>query len=833
MTYSIQQIATIIKGKLTQQGDDAIIEQLLIDSRKLIIPATTLFFALPGPRREGHAFIQELYDAGVRNFVVSKMAEPAGFSEANFIEVNDVLAALQHLAIDHRKKFNIPVIGITGSNGKTIVKEFLNQLLEEDFHIVRSPRSYNSQIGVPLSVWQLNEQHQLGIFEAGISQSGEMEKLERIIQPTIGVITNIGEAHSEGFVNMRQKVNEKLQLFRHASTLVYCKDYPDINEGIAAYLQHMRDSSNLQYFSWSSKTSARLQVTSILKSENTTYINASYEPTGEELSLQVPFRDDAYVENAITCWCVMLQMKIPQATINKRMQSLQVVPMRLELKKATNNCSVINDSYSADLSSLRVALDFLAQQHQHKRKTVILSDILQSGKSDAALYMEVAQLLEARKINRLIGIGEKIQKNYRAFEKIPGLEISFYPSTEMFRDQFYQLNFSNETILLKGARVFAFEQISQMLEQKVHQTVLEINLDALLANLKEYQKYLAPTTKIMAMVKAFSYGSGSYEIANLLQFQKVDYLAVAYADEGVELRKAGITLPIMVMNPESSTFDALVQFNLEPDLYAMEELLRFEAYLEQRQIKQFSVHIELETGMNRLGFSPADLPELLVKLQSQRFRVQSVFSHLAASEDPEQDEFTQAQGAQYLEACTQIEESLGYSFLRHIANTAGIIRHPNWQLDMVRLGIGLYGIDSAASGRLTLQPVTRLKTTIAQIKHLHAGETIGYGRSGKVKQPMTIATVRLGYADGYPRRLSNGVGKMMVNGIEAPVVGSVCMDMTMIDITNVPDAKEGGDVIVFGTELPVEKLAKWANTIPYEIMTSISQRVKRVYYGES
>lgn len=833
MQYTISNIAQIVKGKLLQQElDNTVIDRLLLDSRKVLFPATSLFFALKGGRRDGHNYLQETYEKGVRNFIVSEVPEME-LRGANIVQVKDTLVALQTLATSHRKQFHFPVIGITGSNGKTIVKEWLNQLLEADYNIVKSPKSYNSQIGVPLSVWQINEQNDLGIFEAGISQSGEMEKIEKILQPTVGVFTNIGEAHSQGFMSMRQKVNEKLQLFKHVSTLIYCKDYSEINEGIASYLHQFQQAESrpdIKLFDWSAKTNATLRITAIQKQGHSTTINAEYN--SEKISIKVPFIDDASIENAITCWCVLLHKAIPQETIAERMLQLTQVSMRLELKKGTNNCSIINDSYSSDISSLKIALDFLAQQQQHPKRTVILSDILQSAESDAELYDLVAKTLKEKHINRLIGIGDHIGRHHKSFEKADGLEVHFYPSTDAFKKDFYRHNFNNESILLKGARVFKFEQISRLLEQKAHQTVLEINLEAFANNLKVYQQLLQPSTKMMAMVKAFSYGSGSYEIANLLQFHKVDYLAVAYADEGVELRKAGITMPIMVMNPEESSYDAIVQFELQPDLFSFQGLHNFDKFLKQQNITNFPVHVELETGMNRLGFALEDLSQLLEALQKSSFKVQSVFSHLAASEDANEDEFTKQQGEKLLKACAAIEEKLGYPFIKHIANSAGILRHPQLQLDMVRLGIGLYGVDSAESGKLPLQEVSTLKTTIAQIKHLHAKDTVGYNRRGKGKKNTVIATVRIGYADGYERRLGNGIGKMLVKGKLAPVIGSVCMDMTMIDITDIEDVKEGDEVIVFGNGLSIVDVAKWAGTIPYEIMTGISQRVKRVYFEE-
>ncbi len=815
-----------------QQGATAIIEYLLPDSRKVLFPATSLFFALKGPRRNGHSFLSEAYDKGVRNFVVSQEAGSNLPPDANIIIVKDTLQALQTLAAWHRKQFSFPVIGITGSNGKTIVKEWLNQLLEEKYAIVRSPKSYNSQTGVPLSVWQMNSQYTLGLFEAGISQGSEMDKLEKIIQPDIGIFTNIGEAHSGGFFNLRQKVKEKLQLFSHAQTLIYCSDYPEINEAVVELVQQLRNQpgDKLNLFTWSTKTDATFRISSLMKDDAFTYVTALYKET--ELSFKIPFTDDASLENAITCYCTLLHLGIDNRYIQEHIQKLAPVAMRLEQKRGINNCSIINDSYSADLSSLKIALDFLARQQQHTRKTIILSDIPESGKSEKELYQVVAATLHEKKISRFIGIGPQLIKHRNIFEATVGLESSLYANMDAFKKNFYHLKFQNETILLKGARIFEFEQILPLLEQKVHQTVLEINLSSVLHNLQQYQQVLTPSTKIMAMVKASSYGSGSYEIASILQFHKVDYLAVAYADEGVELRKGGISLPIMVMNAEPNTFDALVQFDLEPDIYSLELLHSFDAYLKKEGLPQFAVHIELETGMNRLGFNTDDMVLLSEKLAASSCKVQSVFTHLVASEDPASEDFTLQQAEKYFNAVAVLKKQLSYPFIQHMANSAAILRYPQLQLDMVRLGIGLYGIDSGATNRLDLKEVSSLKTTIAQIKHLKKGETIGYGRKGIATNNTVIATVRLGYADGYPRRLSNGKGKMLVNGKQAPVIGIISMDMTMLDITDAGHVEEGDEVIVFGQQLSVQQVAVWADTIPYEIMTGISQRVKRVYFEE-
>ena len=829
--YNISQIASIIKAKIASNNADAGIEHILLDSRKLLFPATSLFFALDGPRRKGNSFIAELYNKGVRHFVVNESfaaTEMLNLPEADILQVQDVLQSLHSFIAFHRQQFTIPVIGITGSNGKTIVKEWLYQLLQYEFNIVRSPKSYNSQIGVPLSVWQMNTEHTLGIFEAGISQPDEMQKLEKIINPTIGVITNIGEAHGEGFLNIRQKINEKLKLFIHSDILIYCADNPDLNEAVNTFKNNVRAGDNFEPFSWSKKDTATLQIISVEKENTKTTISTQWKEN--QVKFNIPFTDDASVENAITCCCVLLHLGIKNETIAERMLQLRTVEMRLELKQGINNCSVINDSYSADINSLTIALEFLQQQQQHAKRTLILSDILQSGKSSGELYADVAAILEKKNINRFIGIGPEINKQKNAFKDIG--ETAFFSSSAEFHQQYYSQHFHNETILLKGARLFEFEQISHLLEQKIHQTVLEINLNAITHNLKIYQQQLNPDVKLMAVVKAFSYGSGSFEIANLLQFQKVEYLAVAYTDEGVELRKSGISLPIMVMNAEEITFDILVQYNLEPELFSFGILNTFENYLNQSGINNYPVHIKLDTGMRRLGFEQRDINELCSRLKaSSVFKIQSVFSHLAASDSVLHDDFTVMQATSFLQSCNQIQKVTGYSFIRHISNTSAIHRHKNLQLDMVRLGIGLYGVDVNSSMQHQLKNVTTLKTTIAQIKKIKEGESIGYSRKGIASKDSVIATVRIGYADGYPRMLSNGIGKMWVNGKRVPVIGNVCMDMTMLDITGI-DANEGDEVIVFGEQLPVSELAKWAQTIPYEILTGISQRVKRVYFEE-
>lgn len=826
MPVSIHDITSITGGVLLQQPWPGPVEDLLIDSRKLSFPGSSVFFALEGPRRSGLDFIPDLYARGVRHFVIGKNISLTHFPEANFVLVPNVLAALQAVAQAHRSAFQVPVIGITGSNGKTIVKEWLARLLEKEYSIVRSPKSYNSQIGVPLSVWAMNPSHSLGIFEAGISRAGEMEQLEPMIRPTIGLLTHIGEAHSEGFGSRAEKIREKLKLFRRAGWLICRIDDAELEDAVRQTLP-----ASARLFTWATTKAAVLQVNSIEKKDGHSVISASYNNRVQTIS--IPFTDDASVENAIGCWCVLLHLNMGEEKIRTGMMNLHTVAMRLELKKGINNSFLINDSYSADLDSLSIALDFLLQQPQASQRTLILSDILQSGRSGAELYAEVAALLGQKQINRLLAIGPGISAHAAAFARLGEMEQHFYPGTEDFLAAWGQLHFGNEVILLKGARHFAFERISRRLEQKVHQTVLEINLNALADNLKEYQRILQPGTRLMAMVKAFSYGSGGSEVASLLQFHRVDYLGVAYPDEGVELRKAGISVPIMVMNADEGSFDVLAEYNLEPEIFSFALLDAFEVYLKEAGLQRFPIHIELETGMQRLGFPLEELDRLAARLrQSNAFRVQSVFSHLVASESAEHDAFTQNQGRLLQEACAVLQEALGYSFIRHIANSAGIIRHPNLQLDMVRLGIGLYGADASARGKLKLREAGTLKTTIAQLKRLKAGETAGYGRRGKVERDSLVATVRLGYADGYPRRLGSGVGRMLVRGMEVPVLGSVCMDMTMLDVTDAGELAEGEEVLVFGPGLSIGQLAEWAQTIPYEIMTGISQRVKRVYFEE-
>jgi len=820
--YSINQINRIVDGNLYQKGNSSnSIRNILIDSRMLLSPSDTLFFALVSQRNDGHKYIGQLYDKGVRNFIVSQDHFPFNnYPLANFIGVSSTLLALQLLCAEHRRYFDIPVIGITGSNGKTIIKEWLFQILSPEYNIARSPKSYNSQIGVPLSVWQMNDANKLAIFEAGISQPGEMKNLQKVIQPTIGIFTNIGNAHDENFTDIRQKLSEKFQLFTNVDLLICRNDIPEINDYINESFH------DVTIFTWGKNPGGDIWLKSIRKSKGHSLLNIEYRD--KEHKLFIPFTDAASIENIIHCWAIMLLFGYTDDIITTRINHLHPIAMRLELKEGINNCSIINDSYSSDINSLTIALDFLDQQKQHNKKTVILSDILQSGKAETELYSEIAFLLSKKHVHRIIGIGKAISNQAHQFN----IEKTFFQTTDEFLKNFQLSGLYDETILLKGARIFEFEKIGHLLQQKAHETILEINLNALIENLNYFRSKLDSTTKLMAMVKAFSYGSGSFEIANALQFYHADYLTVAYADEGVELRRGGITLPIMVMNPEEQSFDEMIQHKLEPEIYNFRVLRLLEEALLRTDRDNFPVHIKLDTGMHRLGFEENDLEELVSRLtKTHNISVRSVFSHLATADEPGQDDFTRLQIERYTRMSDYIIRQFDYPIIRHLLNSAGISRFPEAQFDMVRLGIGLYGIATAAEDEGKLKNVTTLKTIISQIKHILTGDSVGYSRKWIAESDSMIATIPIGYADGLSRKLGNGKGKVLINGHTFPIIGNICMDMCMVDITGT-EVVEGDEVIIFGDELPITYLAEALETIPYEILTGISRRVKRIYYQE-
>lgn len=826
-TYSLSQIALIVKGRVVKDhNDDYNISDILVDSRQLIAAPDTLFFALVSQRNNGHKYINQLYEKGLRSFVVSQL--PTGrksLKGASFIVVGHTLVALQQLAAFHRSSFQIPVIGITGSNGKTIVKEWLFQLLSPDKVVIRSPKSYNSQIGVPLSVWQMDDQHELAIFEAGISEPDEMDKLQAIIKPTIGVYTNIGQAHDENFIQSIQKAGEKLKLFTKVETLVYCTDHKDIQE---VFIKSGL-SRHIIAFSWGRNNEADLTIENIEKENTSTTIHAVYQST--PIHIRIPFIDGASIENAIHCWSVMLLLGYEQSVIQERMNHLLTVAMRLEIKEGINNCTIINDFYNSDINSVSIALDLLNQQNQHRERTIILSDILQSGRNEVDLYTHISKLLEAKGINRIIGIGPSISRQQDKFS----IDKEFYENTDAFISMFAFSSLSNQTVLLKGARLFEFERISNLLQQKAHETVLEINLNHLVNNLNHYKSKLLPETKVMAMVKAFGYGSGSYEIANVLQFHHVDYLAVAYADEGVELRKAGITTPVMVMSPEENSFDAMIKYQLEPEIFSFRVLDLLEQTILQTALpknKPVKIHLKLDTGMHRLGFCEKDIDALILRLkENPMIYVQSVFSHLAASDKNEHDAFTQLQVSRFETMSTRIINEMDHPVIRHILNSAGISRFPQAQFDMVRIGIGLYGIPTTSMETDQLTTVLSLKSSISQIKEIEPHDSVGYNRSSFVDQITRIGIIPIGYADGLSRQLGNGAGKLRVNGALAPIIGDICMDMCMVNLNGI-EASEGDSVVVFDEHYPISGISADSGTIPYEILTRISRRVKRVYFYE-
>lgn len=824
---------------MTTKNYSLIDSQWLTDSRQLTgLPGEkqrtdVVFFAIRGEHHDGHKFIGELYRKGVRQFVVERSAltgtpdrpdrraELSQYTEAEFREVDSSLQTLQSLAAEHRQQFQIPVIGITGSNGKTIVKEWLAHLLSDDFIIAKSPKSYNSQLGVPLSVHELTARHTLGIFEAGISQAQEMPALERIIRPTIGLFTNIGTAHDEGFRTRKQKIAEKLRLFTHADTLIYCTDYVDIDEEVNLLLKAV--NPHIQCVTWSMKGN---QATYQVQLDGSDLTLTSLEHGSIRATL--PFTDPASVENLTHCLVTMLTLRpetVPQ--LQPRLNRLRPVSMRLEQKAGINHCVLIDDSYNNDVAGLQLALRFLNQQTTRTRRVVFLSDVLQSGQPEQDLYALVSALIKEADVAQFIGIGPVLSRNARLFAD----NSLFYATTDALLAHFPFHTVQNSAVLVKGARPFSFERISNRLAEKVHGTVLDINLDALTHNLNSYREKVGSGTKIMVMVKAFAYGSGSTEVAQLLQYHRVDYLAVAYADEGMILRKNGINLPIMVMNPAPETFPALLAYRLEPEIYSMRVLTEWGDFLIGTR-SNHCIHLKIDTGMHRLGFLESELPDVAAYLTTHpTLHVASVFSHLVGSDEARFNTFSEQQYETFLRSTTGLESALGYRPTRHILNSAGIMRFPDYKLDMVRLGIGLYGVEASGLNPSALHTVGTLRTVISQIKTVRAGESVGYSRRGVLGDDARIATLAIGYADGYDRRFGNGIGQVLVNGTRCETVGNVCMDMTMVDVTSAV-ASEGDAVTIFGPALPISELARQIGTIPYELLTGISERVKRVFFKE-
>ena len=824
MPYSTEQIAALIGAQCTGTAEGTV-KWLLTDSRSLSFPEDTLFFALVTKRGDGHRYIPDLYRRGVRRFVVSALPSQEQLQqmpEACFLQVKDTLAALQLLAEKHRAEYSIPVVGITGSNGKTVVKEWLAQLLSPDRHVTRSPRSYNSQIGVPLSVWQIDEHTDVALIEAGISRLNEMKRLKPIINPTIGVLTNIGGAHQEHFNSLQEKCMEKLTLFRDCDIIIYNGDDEEVCESVDRTLQSARE------IAWSRRDADKpLFISSVKKEEAGTTVDYCY--LGFQGSYTIPFIDDASIENSLHCLAVCLYLRLRPEQIAQRMARLEPVAMRLEVKEAKHGSTLINDSYNSDIASLDIALDFMARrpESEGRSRVLILSDLMQTGQDSRSLYRKVAERIESRGIDHIIGIGPGLSASASRFH----IKKSFYATTEELLQSAELDTLRHSLILVKGSRSFGFDRIAERLALKVHETTLEIDLGAMVDNLNHYRSLMAPSVKTVCMVKAFAYGAGFYEIAKTLQDHRVDYLAVAVADEGEQLRKAGITASILVMNPELTAFKTLFENNLEPEIYSftlLEEMIRA---CEREGYLHYPVHIKIDTGMSRLGFRPDEMSRLISRLSRQSAVIpRSVFSHFAGSDSPEFDTFTHLQAARFDEAATALQAAFPHKILRHICNSAGIERFPEYHHDMVRLGLGLYGI-SPVGDRL-LHPISKLQTTILQIHDVPESETVGYSRRGQLVRPSRIASIPIGYADGLNRRLGNGHGYCIVNGQQARYVGNICMDVCMIDVTDIP-CQEGDKVEIFGPELPVTQLAEWLGTIPYEVMTGISTRVRRVYSLES
>lgn len=828
MKYSITEIADVLHISTRQlSNQDATVSQLLTDSRSLGDAQETLFFAIKTKNNDGHNYIAQLYSQGVRNFVVENAGRmPREMRDANFLQVPSTVEALQAIATAHRRRFHIPVIGITGSRGKTTVKEWLNQLLRDDYNIVRSPRSYNSQIGVPLSLWDIDDTTQLAIIEAGISTTGEMANLQAMIRPTLGIITNIGNEHNEGFASMAEKAQEKAKILYNCECIVYPADDPLVTDTIKPLLE----VDVAQEIAWSRRDKLRqLYVSKVEKQGKLSHI--TYEYAGKEDDIEVPFTGDQDLQNVITCLAVMLYMGIDRTVISERMKLLKPVGTRISVIEGVNNCTIIADGYTSDYNSLTPAIDFMKRRSgaQHDN-TVILSDLMSEPISDDELYIRVSELLRGKSVRHFIGIGPDMCKYGKYFRN---LNSEFFASTAEFLDKMTQGDFENETVLVKGSPDFEFDQIIDMLEAKQHQTVEEVDLNALANNFKFFKSKLKPETKTVAMVKASAYGTGSYEVAKTLQDRGADYLAVAAQDEGVDLRKAGLEMPIIVLNPSVTNYKSLFLYHLEPEVYSIEECRQLIKEGAKYGAHEFPVHIKLDTGMHRLGFIKEQLPALIGLLHSQDvIKPASMFSHLCVADEPEQDAYTHQQLDYFKECTDMIQASFSHHILRHILNTTGIVRFNEYQYDMVRIGIGLYGLKTMYDGSQDgLQPVASLHSVVISIKNWPAGTTIGYGRHGLLKRDSRIATVTIGYADGFDRHFGNGHASLWVNGTLCPTVGNVCMDAVMIDVTDA-ECRLGDRVEIFGSHVPIERLSEARGTIHYEILTSISPRVKRVYYRE-
>ncbi|MCD6333489.1 MAG: bifunctional UDP-N-acetylmuramoyl-tripeptide:D-alanyl-D-alanine ligase/alanine racemase [Bacteroidales bacterium] len=815
MRYSVADIARLTGGEL-RGNSSRVIRHLVTDTRHIDWPEQSIFIALKGDHQDGHQFLFEAHASGIRAFLVKELPADIDFDQNDtIILVNDPLTALQQLAAAHRKYHPAKVVAITGSNGKTIVKEWLAQCLQNNYKTVKSPKSYNSQLGVPLSVSLIEPEHEWAVMEAGISRPGEMDRLEHILHPDIGILTYMGGAHQEHFETTRQKIREKLILFRHSSVVYACGDQPEVQEELKKL------SESVTVLIWAHRKEADLVIEKKTKQGNSTCLTGHFH--GKPVTLTIPFTDTASIWNLTLIWLFWLDQGMDPVEINHYVHNLEPIAMRLEQRNGMHGCTLINDSYNSDIQSLKIALDLLFQQTAQEKKTVILSDILQSGIPEEQLYHQVSKLLNRRRLHRIIGIGTGISRYSNLFHA----PIQTFQHTEECLEQIGKLNFQQEAILLKGARKFRFERISQGLELQVHQTFLEINMPALKHNLDYFRSLLHPDTRIMVMVKALSYGSGGYELARFLAHERVDYLGVAFIDEALALRRAGVTLPVMVMNPDFQQSRKMIENHLEPVIFNFTGWEIFTRQSNHLGVTHYPVHIKVDTGMHRLGFTPEEIPQLIERaLNQQEIRIRGLFTHLSSAEDPAADAFTREQIRRFRRVSRRLTAALKEPFINHVLNSAGIQRHSDAQMDLVRLGIGLYGYGYDPDHRLI--PVATLKTVITQIHDLQKGELVGYGQKTRLERPSRIAVLPLGYADGLDRRLGNGNYRMLWNEQLVPTIGHICMDMCMLDVTGT-SAAEGDQITVFGEELTITRLADQLETIPYEILTAVPSRVKRIY----
>jgi len=812
MNYTVQQIAEITNSQII--GDEnLIVKTIAFDSRIIYSTKNAAFIAINTQKNSGEKFIEAAIDRGI-TIIISEHQFPQ-FENVTWIIVDNSVDFLQKLAKYHFENSNLQSIGITGSNGKTILKEWLYQCLWNEFPTVKSPKSFNSQIGLPLSLLQINESHKLGIFEVGISKPNEMQKLENIFHPQIGLLTHIGTAHAANFESEEELIDEKIKLFKDSETIIYNGD----NDLVDKKIKELYSSKKLISYGFKDHNKVFIK-NNISKDENIVV-----EYFGEEISFPANQRDEATLTNALALITVLKELGIENQKIVEKINALKAVEMRLEAIEGIKNNIVINDSFNLDLDSLKTALQFLNEYNKAK-KSLVLTDIVGVNSNSQELYEEVSELVNEQKFDSVFLIGDEISKFSDLFKS----KTSTFINTQELIDSKHLTELENQIVLLKGARKFEIEKLKDLLELKKHDTVLEVNLNAILHNINYHKSLLKPETKMMAMVKANSYGLGSYEISEFLQHHHIDYLGVAYADEGVELRKKGITTPIVVMNPEQHSYDAIIEYNLEPEIYSFRVLdLFYEAVQKSGYDKKFPIHIKLETGMHRLGFKDFELDQLSETLNERNLKVQSIFSHLSSSDVPEEKEFTLKQLEVFEKNSSYFIEKLGYSPLRHILNSSGITSYTNHQYNMVRIGIGMLGESPNSEIQKQLQSVVSFKTVISQISLVENGESVGYSRRYKTDHLTKIATIPVGYADGIPRLIGNQIGKVGINKTLAPIVGSICMDMMMLNVDNIPNVKEGDTVTVFNAKPSLKEFAAYCKTITYEVLTSISPRVKRIY----